>query len=284
MLVFLSWSGEQSKALASAFNEWLQTMPLRIEPFFSHEDIESGARSMRVLDATLEGASYGLLFLTSDNLQSEWIHFEAGAMAKAVSTSRVVPLLFGPKISDVRGPLANFQGRRFAREAILQVCFDMNGASDSPVGVKAIETAFDRSWNALESAIGAVMKSTDATVAKQNKQVEPIQEVLSICRGLSSRVERIETLLGPRGTTQQAEPVGGGEAATVTRLKPIFIGISLESALELAEEGSSSFLRIYFNDGSFSEGSAHSMKQTLTKENVDRVSIRRLIRTSDRSS
>ncbi len=53
-----------------------------VEPWMSTE-IEKGKRWADEIMSGLEQAPIGILCLTQDNLDSKWLHFEAGALAKA---------------------------------------------------------------------------------------------------------------------------------------------------------------------------------------------------------
>jgi hypothetical protein len=203
VLVFLSWSGDSSRKLASIFCDWLQTLPLRVDPFFSADDIEGGQRSMRVLDKTLESSVFGLLFLTPENLTSEWIHFEAGAIAKTVDSARVVPLLFGVNISQVQGPLSNFQARKFTREELLKLCKEINGQCENAVQERGLEQAFERGWPELEAAVQREIAKLGGAASTHKVKSSPVEEVLSLCRAISVRLERVEAALPaqrPEGT------------------------------------------------------------------------------------
>jgi hypothetical protein len=57
----------------------------------------------------LEESKIGILFLTNENLQAPWLMFEAGALSKRIGDSKVCPILFGLKATDVTDPLAQFQ-------------------------------------------------------------------------------------------------------------------------------------------------------------------------------
>ncbi len=47
-------------------------------------------------------------------LKAPWLMFEAGALAKSVKGSRLVPLLFGIESADIKGPLIHFQAAAFS--------------------------------------------------------------------------------------------------------------------------------------------------------------------------
>ena len=86
--VFVSWSGERSKPAAEAFRNWLAEKIPRSKPWISSLDIQAlGDSAWRnQVMAVLESCQICVSFLTEDNLQSRWLHFEAGAVAQRMHT------------------------------------------------------------------------------------------------------------------------------------------------------------------------------------------------------
>lgn len=82
MSVFVSWSGDQSRAYAAIFSEYIPLFVPGAEVFFSPE-IEAGARSIQSDDEALQKCTFGVLCLTPSNVSSPWINYEAGAMSNA---------------------------------------------------------------------------------------------------------------------------------------------------------------------------------------------------------
>src|SRR5437868_1334763 len=108
--VMLSWSGPVSRQVALALREWLPKVIQNVQPFMSEEDIPKGAQWLAKLQDALSRAKFGIICLSPDNLGSPWLHFEAGAIWKALPESRVCPLLFQiERATDVRPPLGVFQ-------------------------------------------------------------------------------------------------------------------------------------------------------------------------------
>jgi hypothetical protein len=79
MKMFISWSGERSKALALVLEEWFPMMLQNIKPFIS-DNIEKGTKGLNTIAKELEETNYGVICLTKDNLDAKWIHYEAGAL------------------------------------------------------------------------------------------------------------------------------------------------------------------------------------------------------------
>jgi hypothetical protein len=101
MKVFLSWSGEISQQIAREIHDWLPIILQNVKPYMTPADIEKGARWGSEITRELEICNFGIICLTKDNLASQWICFEAGALSKAV-TGRVASFLFGIGHADVR--------------------------------------------------------------------------------------------------------------------------------------------------------------------------------------
>src|SRR5687767_9353244 len=107
MKIFLVWSGSRSFAIAKALHDWLPRMIQAVKPFFSDE-MDKGAKWSTEIDANLEGTQFGLVCLTTENLDSTWVHFEAGALSKT-PTASIWTYLSGIKSADVPQPLGKFQ-------------------------------------------------------------------------------------------------------------------------------------------------------------------------------
>ena len=88
MEIFISWSGPRSKAIAKALNDWMPKVIQGVKPWMS-PDIPSGARWQAEIADRLDKNMVGVVCLTPENLNAPWLLFEAGALSKHVSDSRV---------------------------------------------------------------------------------------------------------------------------------------------------------------------------------------------------
>ncbi len=110
MKIFLSWSGQLSHSVALLLKRWLPSVLQYVdEPFVSSKDIEKGTAWFGDISKRLNESDFGIICLTSENLKSEWIHFEAGAIANKFQGSRIPGLLVNVRHSDVEPPLSQFQ-------------------------------------------------------------------------------------------------------------------------------------------------------------------------------
>nr|WP_320194315.1 TIR domain-containing protein [uncultured Desulfobacter sp.] len=102
------WAGERSHSIVRKLKEFLEFVVRGPKDFIS-DDIEGGRLWRVAIAGQLESSSFGIACLTPDNLRSHWLHFEAGALSKAVGQAHVIPFLIGPETTDVEGPLSDFQ-------------------------------------------------------------------------------------------------------------------------------------------------------------------------------
>jgi hypothetical protein len=61
MKVFLSWSGERSRAIAEALREWIPNVIQAVQPWMSAEDIDKGLRWISEVAIELEQTRFGNL-------------------------------------------------------------------------------------------------------------------------------------------------------------------------------------------------------------------------------
>src|SRR4051812_12899520 len=109
MKLFISWSGQTSQQIAQAMREWIPLVLPAVKPFITSSDIDKGARWQGDISQELDQSNFGIVCLTRENLNSQWLAFEAGALAKHLS-GKVAPILFGLEHQEVQQPLGMFQG------------------------------------------------------------------------------------------------------------------------------------------------------------------------------
>jgi hypothetical protein len=69
--LFISWSGERSKALAIAFRDWLPLVLHYVEPWLSEADIEAGERWAQSVAKELGSSKFGVVCVTSENVEDD---------------------------------------------------------------------------------------------------------------------------------------------------------------------------------------------------------------------
>jgi TIR domain len=120
MKLFISFSGETSHQIAQNVRNFLTLILPAVKPFLTSADVDKGARWAGEISRELGQSNYGIICLTADNLQSQWLAFEAGALAKQVE-ARAATLLFGLNHEQVPYPLKMFQGTLFNKADVRQL-------------------------------------------------------------------------------------------------------------------------------------------------------------------
>jgi len=154
--IFLSWSGKSSHKAAQALHRWLPSVISDTDPWLSSENIRKGDRWSVELGRALEEADFGILCLDASNLGADWLVFEAGGLAKLMAESRVAPVLFGVKPSDVRGPLAQFQLTRFSKAEMRKLVKSISEFAGSVVPPKELNRRFEEKWPELSASINNI--------------------------------------------------------------------------------------------------------------------------------
>ena len=158
MKVFISWSGDLSKQIAGAISHWLPRAMHAVTPYYS-PDMGKGKRWAVDLATALKDCKVGLIVLCPDNYQSSWINFEAGALSREFSESRVCPVLFGLRSDDIDGPLTQFQASRFTKEDFRKVLRSINEAlEENALSEVILSDTYDKWWPDLESAVTKILE------------------------------------------------------------------------------------------------------------------------------
>jgi hypothetical protein len=194
MKVFISWSGERSKKIGEAFRHWLPDVLQFVKPYFTPDDIEKGQRWSTEIALNLEASKFGLICVTAENRLAPWLMFEAGAISKSRSESRVCALLFDLEMSQLSGPLREFQATPFTKEEVYKFVTAVNAAGETlRLSDSQLERAFDRLWPDLEKQIKDVLSISTAEAAPPKRSIEEmVEEALAAVRKLTERHEMPE--------------------------------------------------------------------------------------------
>jgi hypothetical protein len=184
MKVFISWSGETSKAVATALHEWLPKVIQSVQPWISNHNIPSGSRWHFQLSEQLQDLKTGILCLTPDNLTAPWILFEAGALSKTLDDSLVCPYLFRLEPSDVEWPLAQFQLEKADKEGTKKLLVTINNtAGESKLDASRLDEAFEMWWPSLDEQLKKLPVS-ETPAPKRRDPESMIEEILDTVRKL----------------------------------------------------------------------------------------------------
>jgi hypothetical protein len=188
MKLFISWSGTRSKAMAEVLCEWIPDVIQRCEPWISSMDIDPGARWSSDLAKELEQTKFGIICLTSENLKSRWIHFEAGALSKILDDkTRVCPYLLELKPTDIDGPLVQFQAIRADEDGTLKLLNAINKAvgGGEVLTEDRLNRTFITNWPKLQKKLKEISESVQSDKKSKRTDRELIEEILKTVRDQS---------------------------------------------------------------------------------------------------
>lgn len=192
MKIFISWSGARSRAIAEALNDWLKRVIQAVKPFYSPE-IEKGAKWSSEVDSALEDTRFGIICLTPDNLESRWIHYEAGALSKTPDAI-IWTFLHGITPGDVPQPLGKFMATEANKNDVQKMLRAINkrlaDIGGEPVDSVVLTENFELYWPKLEEKLrvaeqlsGQKLQLADGLSAeKQRDEREILLEILEIAR------------------------------------------------------------------------------------------------------
>ena len=185
MEVFISWSGPRSEKVAEALHDWLPSVIQSVTPFMSASDIDKGSRWTNEIAIHLQEAQFGLICLTQDNLGAPWLLFEAGALSKSIGNSRVVPYLNGVTLTQLQGPLAQFQAALASKEATLEVVKSINAASgEGALEPTRLDSTFSTWWPQLEEKLDSIPETTEqAPPSRTDRDI--LEEIIRLSRQMS---------------------------------------------------------------------------------------------------
>jgi len=197
MKVFLSWSGNRSKAIAEVMRSWLPSVLQAVRPYFSPDDVSKGSRWSSEIAKELEASRVALLFITPENPEAPWLVFEAGALSKNMDRSKVCPLLFDDiEPTDIKGPLVQFQAAKFGKTEMKRVLKMINTElGEAALNGEVLESVFEMWWPKLDEQISQRLKESaqsDETAKRPDREL--LEEILMITRRNNHRMEREERL------------------------------------------------------------------------------------------
>jgi hypothetical protein len=184
MEIFLSWSGERSKSFAQIFYDWLPKVIQSIKPWMSSSDIDKGDQWLAKISEKLKINNFGIICLTSENVNAPWVLFEAGALSSKINQANVCPILFDFEPPLLSGPLSQFQATKFNKADILQLLKSVNkNIEPQKLPEKQLEETFEVWWPKLENEIAKVPKSSEKKPERSQKEM--LEEVVMFTRAFS---------------------------------------------------------------------------------------------------
>ena len=191
--VFISCSMNRSREIAKSL-KWLLR---RVAPgaiYWIDDDIPGGELWRKVIDEELAGSSYGISVITPENRERPWLHFEAGAIAKAVGErTRLVPYLFDIADPEVvlSGPLKGYQGRHANKPDTLRLALEIAEAAGGPAE-DVVKDNFAAHWQGFELHLREIKtQEPEAEIPVPPSQPELTAELLARLSRLDDKLEEL---------------------------------------------------------------------------------------------
>lgn len=194
MKVFVSWSGQRSKAVAELISDWIKCVLQASHPWISTRDIDKGAIWFSEISDQLKDTAAGIVCLTQENKNKPWILFETGALAKGLSTNRVCTFLIDLQPSDIEDPLAQFNHTMPERTSMWGLTCSLNNCLDSQrLDERILKQVFETYWPQFEAGFKKALADNKPTEVVEPRSEESIlSEILRNTRSLTTRIREIE--------------------------------------------------------------------------------------------
>lgn len=241
--VFISWSGEESKFVASHLRQLIKLTCTAAEPWTSADDLGYGSMWSYQLMSQLQATHFGIICLNRGNVNSPWLHFEAGALAKSLDGSAVFPYLIDMPLTELSGPLAQFQAVRADRGGTLSLITALNKIlrekKEPSQTDEDLRRLFDLVWPQFEHHLQQA-PTIPRKAGPERSNTEVLGELLSLTR-LHSRI--LASVLRPspgfpmplQTSVQRSEPAPA-DAFDSDRARLRFVAMRGE-AMDLREQG-----------------------------------------------
>jgi len=195
MKIFISWSGHASKVCAEILRDWIKCTLQASEPWISTKDIDKGSIWFNEINDQLKDTRVGIVCLTKENKEKPWILFEAGALAKGLSTNRVCTLLVNLKPADLENPLGQFNHTTPDKSSMKQLLQTINKElGDDKLEDRILNQVFTAYWETFESKFNDIKidapPEDDNEVTRSKDDI--LDEILYTTRGLDKRIRMLE--------------------------------------------------------------------------------------------
>jgi hypothetical protein len=192
MKLFISYSGAFSKATAKALAAWIPSLFGEVvEPFVSEDDTQKGSVWFQSLRESLDSSDFGIICLADDNLTSEWLLYEAGALFTRLGAGKVWPILFSVKAPPVASPLSQLQHTRFDRDGMRAVMRQLYGHLPDTMPIRSdgdFNARFNKRWSYLNKDVRKIKIVPEATASAKSPEeraspeprLEPVDVLTSV--------------------------------------------------------------------------------------------------------
>jgi hypothetical protein len=192
--IFISWSGERSHRVAQLLDNWIRCVIQAVDPWISSKDIDKGSLWFSEITDKLSTTQNGIVCLTSENIDHPWILFEAGALAKGLTTNRVFTFLIDLEPKDIKDPLAQFNHTLPQKDSLYQLLSSINkGLLENALKESILKNVFDTYWVQFEKDFTRILTDTPVKKIKEGRpQSDLLSEILYSVRGMDRRLRDLE--------------------------------------------------------------------------------------------
>jgi len=188
MKILISWSGPRSRQVGHAIHRFLGLVIQATEPWMSDRDISVGTFWHKELWDQLESGKAGVICMTPEMITAPWVHFEAGALAKAAGQVCVCPYLFDFKSTQLQGPLTHLQWATADQAGTLKMMKAINSAlGKNKLADENLLDSFEAHWPKLEKQLNEIGPTPDDAIPPDRTDRELLEELLNVTRDLQSR-------------------------------------------------------------------------------------------------
>jgi hypothetical protein len=176
MDILVSWSKTRSWEVAQSVYDWLPNVFPRVKLWISTNDIEIGDEWWEELKRVLHKAKACITCITKDNVNSPWLHYEAGRIAGRKEEVRILPYLFDVTPEEIaHTPLQKYQCAQCAEsfeEGTLALVRSLNRLwprKPKKLDDETLQSKFAEHWPTLEERL----KHIPEIEYSENKNVIP---------------------------------------------------------------------------------------------------------------
>lgn len=151
------WSGQDSRVFGEGLVDLLAETAPGTKTFISSRGLGPGSLWDQQLMENLEEANVGIACFTPANVDSRWMHYEAGMISK-MPQHRLIPLRFG--VTEIQGPLSRYHSVDGTRQDDMRsLVKTLNSARPKSRRLTraALDRAFDTRWPEFLKAVADVL-------------------------------------------------------------------------------------------------------------------------------
>lgn len=200
MDVFISWSGDRSKAVAKLMRTWLPQVLQEVKPHYSDHDVDRGSVWFTDILQLIRNSRVLIACVTRENQSSPWVLFESGVCVRDSPRTIVIPLLIDVGRKDVEGPFVQLNMVETDREGVyglVKTLYDLVKAESGTEGLPPwdlVNGRFEGLFGQFETGLEDAKKAAAKNANRSKRTPEQIAgETLNTVRSLDRRIQTIES-------------------------------------------------------------------------------------------